>query len=201
MMATDWQGCEPVLDGETPYYIYNAVQDRWLYDGQTFSGQIFVGSGGSYSGDALSETAITWTLSGSLTDGYTMVSENDHQFAVYDRGWGARVVTSENSGAAKNVTLQSAMNGEELYSIYTKEKVYGLGGRNIYSSGINRLEVQADASYEWKFISVEEYESAQTPTAIEEIAPEATTEKVLINGVLYIRRGNEFFDLQGQQVR
>lgn len=200
MMATDWQGCEPVLDGETPYYIYNAVQDRWLYDGQTFSGQNAFGIGGSYSGEALSETAITWTLSGSLTDGYTMVSEYGHQFAVYDIGWNARVVTSETGGAAKNITLQSAINAEGFYSIYTKEKVQN-PGRNIYSSGINRLEVQADASYEWKFISVEEYESAQTPTAIEEIAPEATTEKVLINGVLYIRRGNELFDLQGQQVR
>lgn len=200
MMATDWQGCEPVLDGETPYYIYNAVQDRWLYDSQNFSGQNLVGIGGSYTGDALSETAITWTLSGSLTNGYTLVSETGHQFAVYDLGWTARVVTNKIGGAAKNITLQSAINAEGFYSIYTKEKVQN-PGRNIYSSGINRLEVQADASYEWKFISVEEYESAQNPTAIEEIAPEATIEKVLINGVLYIRRGNELFDLQGQLVR
>lgn len=154
-MATNWQGCEPATDGVTQYYVYNVFRGKWLVDQQTYNGQDFLGAGGSYKGQALADVPVAWTLNGSLDGGYKMQSSNGHFFAVFDRGWGSRVVTSEDDSTNKNTKLKSAL-VDGVYSIYTNEKV-GSTGRNIFSSSDTRLEVQADASYEWRFVSMQEY--------------------------------------------
>lgn len=157
-----WVGETPVV-GKS-YYLYSTLQNKFLNDNNGFDEE---------------DATTLWTVGGTFNTSYTLTSQNGNQFAMYREQTGTilfvpqyayYVVTNATGKSGSDVTLSSGLS-DGKYSICRQDKNDNWSGdRNVQSTseGLSRVK---DASFEWLFISEDQY---NTKKNYEDLSSEMT---------------------------
>ena len=141
----EWIWAQDIVSASNSYYLYSTVSG-FLNDNNGFD----------------NVPTILWTIGGTPLTSYTLTSSNSKMVAIYDESFQSNISSNKTDKSGDDVLMASSLE-DGYFSLYRSNvlKIWGITvNRNVYTVN-GGLAIQADASYEWVFVSPAQVEASE----------------------------------------